>query len=159
MNEIWIQLFLAVYLVGLVWLAGAKAQEDGFFSSICTLAVLITAFTVADREWAAVVSFLRERMEVNMVASISAGFWIGFIAIVLPGMLFIRALAKERTPFPAPVERYGCMLAGGVAGMLVFVVTIQSVYLFEGVQNVIGGPLGVFHPLFHIFGSNWVPRA
>lgn len=142
---------LALFLVGILWVAISVASEDGFFTSLCTLVVLFCAYHFTRLEWHFFVHFLRERGMTDLQA-ISTGYWIGFLIIVGPGILVARLLATPKVPFPYPLEKYGTMVVGACAGVLIFAALIQWFYHFDFLRQAFMEPLRVFSPIFQILG-------
>lgn len=150
MNELILQLILAGYLLALIWFTVAKAGEDGFFPAVCTFVALLVAFRVADKEWQYVSAFLVENAQMSAGVAMSAAYWMGFLLVILPAMVCLKLMTRDKTPFPTFLERYGSMLAGGAAGTVLFVLTVRWVFLFDGVQAAAGGALAPFMPIFNL---------
>lgn len=142
---------LALFLVGLIWVAISVASEDGFFTSLCTLVVLFSAYQFARHEWGFFVQFLRGTGMTDLQA-ISTGYWLGFLIIVAPGIVVARLLARPKVPFPYPLERYGSMVIGACAGILIFATIIQWFYHFDFLRQAFMVPLKAFTPIFQILG-------
>ncbi len=144
-------IILAVLLSGIIWGAIAVATEDGFFTSMCTLVVLFSAYQIARHEWEFFYRFLSGN-GLNHLQALSAGYWTGFLMIVGPGIVAARLLAKPKVPFPYPFERYGTFAIGACAGILIFASLMQWLFFFDFIRQLFGQSLGVFHPIFDILG-------
>lgn len=142
---------LSFLLVGLIGIAISKAVDDGFFTSLCTLLVLYSAYQFARLEWDFFFQFLTAR-GMNNIQAISTGFWLGFLLIVGPGLVVARLLAKPKVPFPYPFEKYGSMVIGAGAGILIFATLIQWLLHSGLLSQSFDTPLGIFSPIFHFLG-------
>lgn len=142
---------LSLFLVGLIWIAISVASEDGFFTSLCTVVVLFCAYQFARLEWGFFVQFLRAGGMTDLQA-ISTGYWLGFLIIVAPGIVVARLLARPKVPFPYPLEKYGSILIGACAGILLFAALIQWFYHFDFLRQAFMIPLRTFSPIFQILG-------
>lgn len=149
-------IILSVFLVGLVWMAISVASEDGFFTSLCTLIVLFSAYQFARYEWGFFYQFLAGN-GMNHIQALATGYWLGFLLIVAPGIVAARLLAKPKVPFPYPLERYGTLLLGACAGVLIFATVIQWIYHFDFLLQAFMEPLRVFRPIFNIIGYRSTP--
>lgn len=143
---------LSIFLLGLVWLSVSKASDDGFFTSLCTLIVLFSAYQFARLEWGFFVQLLKTLGMSHHEVVVSTGYWVGFLIIVAPGLVVARILAKPKVPFPYFLEKYGAIVIGAAAGVLLFATIIQWFLHFELLRQMFMAPLAVFRPIFHFLG-------
>ncbi len=143
-NSLLIQFGALVVLVLFVGVGVRKAAEDGFFPTLCTMAILYAAFRVANLQWEAVYRYLDGNLEMDTASAVSAAYWMGFFMVILPGMLYGRLLTRENVPFPPQVERWGGMAAGAACGLILFGVVVHSVSRFTFYQDHLQTPLRLF---------------
>ncbi len=147
---------LFLFFAGIIWIGVSKASEDGFFTSLCTLLVVFSAFHFVNLQWSAFYNFLRVELEMTGAHGISTAYWIGFALIIAPGMLIARLLAKPKVPFPPPFEHYGTIAAGGLVGLILFATIVQSLAKFDFFATTLAQPLGYFRFLFQILGAQHI---
>lgn len=146
---------LVVFLAVMVWVGISKAAEDGFFTSLCTLLVVFSAFHFVNLEWAFLYGFLADQLGMQGAHALSTAYWVGFAVILAPGVFIAKLLSRPKVPFPYPVEQYGSMAAGMVVGLLLFATLVQFFARFDFFTPFLDG-LRYFRPLFHILGSKHV---
>lgn len=146
---------LVLLLVGLIWIGVSKASDDGFFSSLCTLVVIFTAFHFVNLEWQPLFHYLRESLGITGNHALSTAYWIGFAAIVLPGLIATKFLSNPKVPFPPALEQQGAILVGALVGILLFATVVQSCSLFPFFASL-QEPLRYFRVLFDVLGSRHI---
>ena len=142
-----IQVAAAVVLLTFIWVAVQKASEEGFFATLCTMGVLYAAYRFAYVQWEASYRILERNLEMDTASAVSAAYWIGFFLVILPGMLYVRLLTREKVPFPIQVEKWGGITAGAVCGILLFGVVLNSITRFAFYESHLQGAMGHFRLL------------
>ncbi len=156
MNDLVILIMLVGLAGFLIWFSVQKTLEDGFFSSLGTFAVLLTAYRCVDMEGRSITGWVREMFGVSGENSISLSFWIGFLAILLPGLVVIKLLGNPRVPFPPALEKNGSMVLGLATGLVLFAAIVQSTLYFSFTKEHLAGAIEFLRPLFILLGSGHV---
>ncbi|TVR56417.1 MAG: hypothetical protein EA425_00025 [Puniceicoccaceae bacterium] len=149
-----LQLLLVLYLLVLVWIFISKAVDDGLFQSLATVVVLFVAYRFAYLEWKYLVMLLRGTVIESPGASILAAYWIGFLIIMLPGLVLVRLMTLQPVEMPETPDRVGSILCGALCGLLVYAATLQSVILLEPVHELLGYPVNTLRFLFELLGPH-----
>ncbi len=144
------QILVLVVLLLLVLVAVQKASEEGFFTSLCTMGVLYAAYRFAYLQWEQTYELLARNLDIDTASAVSASYWIGFFLVILPGMLYVRLLTREKVPFPRQIERWGSMLVGAVSGLLLFGVVANSLTRFGFYEGHLQVPMRNFRVLLDL---------
>lgn len=147
MDALLIQILTGLAVFGLVYVAVRKAAEEGVFATLCTTAVLYVACRFADLQWKASYGFLMESFgmdsgnAIERATVLSASYWMGFVLVLLPAMLYVKLLTRERVPFPSWLEKSGSLCLGAICGILFFAAIFTGFSRFDFFRDHLQTPL------------------
>ena len=104
-------------ILGICVLFGiAKASPVGFFRALWLLAIAWFAYRIADRLAVPLAAPVGGILGLKEVGAEVAGYWAGFLSVVIFGALWHRFTSDHRIVVPPIIEQIGTPLVGAAAG-------------------------------------------